>query len=339
MNQPHPQPSQPPESAAPADSVAKKSPASAPAVPSSPPRKRGSFVRRLFLAFLLAAAGGTAYVYYHPEILTRVAPGLADKFAQPTHPTQPTKTDPAKTDRPAQADEPVPVRADPTPVPDPRVDEITSEMSSLRRQMAEMESRLNQVDAATRAGRAADSANTRLLLAAMLLQSDGNTSAAAAALRRIADAESLSPELTELARAEALRLEQTPERGRILNHIAELRRLLRKFQGDRAGPGDDSAVGKIGEFLRGAFNVSRREGAESGPTESMREAILTDLARLEFFLFANNRAEYRLSLESALEAWGRLKTPEADPNIELKFQLLRRLGAPDYRLNLPLDKP
>ena len=333
MTPTHPQPSQPPESAAPADSVAKKSPA--PAAASSPPRKRGSFVRRLFLAFLLAAAGGTAYVYYHPEILTRVAPGLADKFAQPTHPTH---TD-EKTDRPAQADEPVPVRPDPTPVPDPRVDEITSEMSSLRRQMAEMESRLNQVDAATRAGRAADSANTRLLLAAMLLQSDGNTSAAAAALRRIADAESLSPELTELARAEALRLEQTPERGRILNHIAELRRLLRKFQGDRAGPGDDSAVGKIGEFLRGAFNVSRREGAESGPTESMREAILTDLARLEFFLFANNRAEYRLSLESALEAWGRLKTPEADPNIELKFQLLRRLGAPDYRLNLPLDKP
>ena len=337
MTPTHPQPSQPPASAAPADSVAKKSPAPAPA--SSPPRKRGSFVRRLFLAFLLAAAGGTAYVYYHPEILTRVAPGLADKFAQPTPPTHSTKTDPAKTDRPAQADEPVPVRADPTPVPDPRVDEITSEMSSLRRQMAEMESRLSQVDAATRAGRAADSANTRLLLAAMLLQSDGNTSAAAAALRRIADAESLSPELTELARAEALRLEQTPERGRILNHIAELRRLLRKFQGDRAGPGDDSAVGKIGEFLRGAFNVSRREGAESGPTESMREAILTDLARLEFFLFANNRAEYRLSLESALEAWGRLKTPEADPNIELKFQLLRRLGAPDYRLNLPLDKP
>ena len=347
MNHTQPNPAPPVPPAPPASSAAAAAPASAAAAAAADakqknaparPRKRGGFMRRLFVLLLLVAAGAAAYVYYHPEMLAQVAPGLAPKPAKPD--TADTADAAVRTE--AKKAEPAPKPAAPKPARDPRVDEVTSEVSSLRRQMAQMESRLNQVDAAARAGRAADSANTRLLLAAMLLQSDGNTQSAAAALRRVADGESLPPEMAKLVRAEALRLEQAPDRARILNQIAELRRLLRKFKGGAnqdgaAGPDGAFSFGRAGAFLRDAFNVSRRDSGDAA--KALREAVLTDLARMEFFLFAGNRAEYRLSLDAALRGWGEMKTPDADPNIELKFSLLRQFGAPDYRLNLPLDKP
>ena len=103
----------------------------------------------------------------------------------------------------------------------------------MRAQVALMESRLNQADAAARTTRAADATNIRLLLAGLLLESNGDTQSASSALRRIADsassdAESISPDMAKLVRAEAVRLEQTPARARILNQIVELRRILEK---------------------------------------------------------------------------------------------------------------
>ena len=317
------------------------------------PRKRGGFmrfIRKLVLLLLLTAAGAGAYVYYNPAAIAVIA-----SFIRPAPDSAPVPDSPP----PAASDPPKsqPVPAAPAKAADDaktQVALLSGELSAMRKQVARIQSRLNQVDAADRTTRAADSANIRLLLAGLLLESNGDTQSAASALRRIADsassnAESISPDMANLARAEAVRLEQTPARARILNQIAELRRMLEKTpKSAAAAPAQpDSFADGVGEFLRGVFNVSRR-GQSQDAAEQARRQILNHLARMEFYLTANNRRQYRHSLDSAERLWtaekSRMKNEGGGEdgtraNIDLKFQILREFGAPDYRLNLPLDKP
>lgn len=317
------------------------------------PKKSGGFFRKFILLLLLLAAASGAYFYHFdrdrviallPPFLT---PLLAPEESTPVDSTQPTPTptptQPTQPTRPApDSSPPLAERGNPA-----RMELLSSELAALRGEFARMESRLNQVDAVARTARAADAANIRLLLVGLLLESNGDTQAAASALRRIADSaapqsHSLSPELAQLVRAEALRLEQTPHRGRILNQIDELRALLQR-ESIRAADDSNAASEKVGRFLRDAFNISRRGAADK--QELARAEILNHLARMEFFLAANNRPRYRESLSTAAELWesnrgdGSDELGGSDPNISLKFELLREFGAPDYRLNLPLDKP
>ena len=321
------------------------------------------FIRKLLLLLLLAAAGAGAYVYYNPATISVVA-----SFIRPAPTHSAHSADPAPNSAPAP-DSPAPAASDaPKSQPVPaalakaaddakaQVALLSGELAAMRKQVARIQSRLNQVDAAVRTTRAADSANIRLLLAGLLLESNGDTQSAASALRRIADSEAagaqaVSPDIANLARAEAARLEQTPARQRILSQIAELRRILEKTPDSAAAAPDapakpDSWTDGVGGFLRGVFNVSRRDQNQNTPGQN-RQQILNHLAQMEFYLAANNRGQYRNSLDSAERLWtaekSRMESGGGDngtaANIDLKFRILREFGAPDYRLNLPLDKP
>ena len=322
------------------------------------PRKRGGFmrfIRKLLLLLLLTAAGAGAYVYYNPAAIAVIA-----SFIRPA-PAQPAPADPAPApDSPASAASNAP-KSQPAPAASAKAaDEakaevalLAGELAAMRKQVARIQSRLNQVDAAARTTRAADSANIRLLLAGLLLESNGDTQSAASALRRIADSQSsgpeaVSPDMANLARAEAVRLEQTPARARILGQIAELRGMLAKTPDPAAAPAKpNSWADGVGGFLRAVFNVSQRGRSQNAAGQNRRQ-ILNHLARMEFYLTANNRGQYRDSLASAERLWTAEKSRMENEgggedgtaaNIDLNFQILRKFGAPDYHLNLPLDKP
>ena len=365
MNPIPPQPSSPGPASGFAESAEKEA--------ARQPRKSGGgggggggfirFIRKLLLLLLLAAAGAGAYVYYNPATISVVAsfirPAPADSVdsvdpADPAPNSAPAPDSPAPAASDAPKSQPVP--AAPAKAADDAKAQIallSGELAAMRKQVARIQSRLNQVDAAVRTTRAADSANIRLLLAGLLLESNGDTQSAASALRRIADSESagaeaVSPDIANLARAEAVRLEQTPARQRVLSQIAELRRMLEKTPDSAAAAPDapDSWTDGVGGFLRGVFNVSRRDQNQNTPGQN-RQQILNHLAQMEFYLAANNRGQYRNSLDSAERLWTAEKSRMENgggedgtaANIDLKFRILREFGAPDYRLNLPLDKP
>ena len=351
MNPIPPQPSSPGPASGFAESAEKES--------ARQPRKSGGgfmrFIRKLVILLLLAAASAGAYVYYNPATIPFISSFIRPAPADPAPNSAPAPDSPAPDASAPPASQPAPARPAPAKADSDakaQVALLSGQLAAMRKQIARIQSRLNQVDAAVRTTRAADSANIRLLLAGLLLESNGDTQSAASALRRIADsqssgAEAVSPDMANLARAEAVRLEQTPTRRHILSQIAELRRMLEKSPDSPAAPAPDSWTDGVGGFVRGVFNVSRRDRNPNTAGQT-RQQILNHLARMEFYLTANNRDQYRRALESAERLWTAEKSrmesgaggeDGTEANIDLKFQILRELGAPDYHLNLPLDKP
>ena len=324
-------------------------------------RKGGGCLRRILLILVaLAVAAGVLYWQLPSSrpVFHAAVTGIADSVSQPP-------SVPDSTSIPESSPTPVPSGTDSVPRFNPaplqkRIaalektarelqasgtdsaasDSLRREVAALRRELSEMQSRLNQIQTHPTTSPGIDNPS-RLTFIAAMLQSSGDTQAAADALRRVADAPELSPDFAERVRAESRRLEQTPARPRVLGEIADLRRLLQKpfppapAASDDNNATDDSLSAKLAAVVRGAFNISRRHSAAS---ESARADILAALARMEFYLVARNRDEYMRALQSVAELWNQSAPPGADANIALKIKLLREYGAPDYRLNLPPDK-
>ena len=181
----------------------------------------------------------------------------------------------------------------------------------------------------------------RLWLVGLILESNGDTQAAAESLLRIVNAPSsqtpdpVAPELAQQARDEARRLSQAPKRSVILDEIIALRDALESSNLSPDSETSDSLIGGLASFLRGAFSVSRRDADGESALEQMR----THAARMEFYIASNNRRLYLRALDETARLWAELESVGGDPAVGARVSRLRELGAPDYRLNLPLSKP
>ena len=221
---------------------------------------------------------------------------------------------------------------------DSRLALVSNELAAMRAQFARMRTQMEQ--ALRRAG-PSDTANTRLWLVGLILESNGDTQAAAESLLRIVNAPSsqtpdpVAPELAQQARDEARRLSQAPKRSVILDEIIALRDALESSNLSPDSETSDSLIGGLASFLRGAFSVSRRDADGESAMEQMR----THAARMEFYLASNNRRLYLRALDETARLWAELESVGGDPAVGARVSRLRELGAPDYRLNLPLSKP
>ena len=356
MNPAQPIPQSPPSKPDFARSAAKEAPV--------PPRKTGSLKRKFYALLFFAALGGGAYVYYNPAavlpdflvpVLIGEKPGGAQNQTAPAE-TSPSETDsePAADSAPAPlqtTDEAPPPSTPPKPTPlrrterftadaddDSRLALVSNELAAMRAQFARMRTRMEQ--ALRRAG-PSDTANTRLWLVGLILESNGDTQTAAESLLRIVNAPSsqtpdpVAPELAQQARDEARRLSQAPKRSVILDEIIALRDALESSNLSPDSETSDSLIGGLASFLRGAFSVSRRDADGESALEQMR----THAARMEFYIASNNRRLYLRALDETARLWAELESVGGDPAVGARVSRLRELGAPDYRLNLPLSKP
>ena len=371
MNPAQPIPQSPPSKPDFARSAAKEAPV--------PPRKTGSLKRKFYALLFFAALGGGAYVYYNPaavlpDFLVPILIGeKADEMEgkmirmvplpgspppiKPVQlpglsaPAQGTETpSPSKPALVSETEVAATIVIPPKPTPlrrterftaagdDSRLALVSNELAAMRAQFARMRTQMEQ--ALRRAG-PSDTANTRLWLVGLILESNGDTQAAAESLLRIVNAPSsqtpdpVAPELAQQARDEARRLSQAPKRSVILDEIIALRDALESSNLSPDSETSDSLIGGLASFLRGAFSVSRRDADGESALEQMR----THAARMEFYIASNNRRLYLRALDETARLWAELESVGGDPAVGARVSRLRELGAPDYRLNLPLSKP
>ena len=336
------------------------------------PRKSGGFKRKFYAFLFLLALGGGAYVYYNPAavlpeflvpILIGEKAGEAEGegvpaasapdsltggeteskpetgFVSPSAKPAPAReTAAAETSSPSIPPKPTPLRRTErfaAAGDDSRLALVSNELAAMRAQLARMRTQME------RARGPADTANTRLWLVGLILESNGDAQAAAESILRIVNAplaesgDTVPPELAQKARDEARRLSQTPKRGVLFEEVVALRDALENAGLSPDADSSGSIIGGIADFLRGAFSVSRRDADGEAALEKMR----THSARLEFYLAANNRQLYLRELDATAKLWAELESAGGDPAIGGRVSRLRELGAPDYRLNLPLSKP
>lgn len=186
-----------------------------------------------------------------------------------------------------------------------------------------------RAEAARVVGGGGDTRALRLQVVGLQLQLDGDSRAAAVALRKLAAASNNEKENAELLK-EATRLQTIPPRS-------ELLAVLRGADAAGAGGEEENAAATAEESAAGG-EVENAETKTTGETMKTRLFNMFNIRRVENGGEENPlaaRLEFLLLTGQDTAYWQLLQKEAEAPNASAKLKALQRLGAPDYRLRLP----